>query len=152
VKQLKKNNCPVCDRMKKFKVEFCDGNGESVTVAVSGQFSKERILQIIGLFEGPNQETSSTNDHVTRTSMDKIVGIIKSSYNNSWFTSKDISLMFHEQYHEQIKLSTISTYLSRMYANGYLERKGNRSCWQYRFIIPFSQDAVNNLIDDLKQK
>ena len=137
--------------MKKFKVEFCDGNGESVTVAVSGQFSKERILQIMGLFESSSQETTNTNN-VSRTSMDKIVDIIKSTYNNAWFTTRDISLIFYEKHHTQIKLSTISTYLARMYANGYLERKGNRSCWQYRFIIPFSQDTVNNLIDDLKQK
>ena len=101
--------------MKKMKIEFCDGNGEQVTVAVSGQFSKERLLQIIGLFDNNQYQQSSIP--VTKTSMDKITDLIKTKLNNSWFTSKDISLIYKEQHRENIKSSTISTYLTRLYNN-----------------------------------
>lgn len=137
--------------MKKMKIEFCDGNGEQVTVAVSGQFSKERLLQIIGLFDNNQYQQSSIP--VTKTSMDKITDLIKTKLNNSWFTSKDISLIYTEQHRENIKSSTISTYLTRLYNNGYIERKGNRSCWQYKLIINFAADNnVKTFINDLNKK
>jgi len=133
------------------KIEFCDGNGEQVTVAVSGQFSKERLLQIIGLFDNNQYQQSSIP--VTKTSMDKITDLIKTKLNNSWFTSKDISLIYKEQHRENIKSSTISTYLTRLYNNGYIERKGNRSCWQYKLIINFAADNnVKTFINDLNKK
>jgi AAA15 family ATPase/GTPase len=137
--------------MKKMKIEFCDGNGEQVTVAVSGQFSKERLLQIIGLFD--NNQYQQPSIPVTKTSMDKIIDLIKNNLNNSWFTSKDISLIYTEQYRDNIKSSTISTYLTRLYNNGYIERKGNRSCWQYKLIINFAADNdVKTFINDLNKK
>jgi hypothetical protein len=137
--------------MKKMKIEVCDGNGEQVTVAVSGQFSKERLLQIIGLFDNNQYQQSSIP--VTKTSMDKITDLIKTKLNNSWFTSKDISLIYKEQHRENIKSSTISTYLTRLYNNGYIERKGNRSCWQYKLIINFAADNnVKTFINDLNKK
>lgn len=133
------------------KIEFCDGNGEQVTVAVNGQFSKERLLQIIGLFD--NNQYQQPLIPITKTSMDKIVDLIKTKLNNSWFTSKDISLIYTEQHRENIKSSTISTYLTRLYNNGYIERKGNRSCWQYKLIINFAADNdVKTFINDLNKK
>jgi AAA15 family ATPase/GTPase len=137
--------------MKKIKVEFCDGNGDQVTVAVSGQFSKEKILQIIDIFDKGISTKSNFNCQVTKTSMDKIIELIKTRLSSSWFTSKDVSLMYAEQYHEPIKPSTISTYLTRLYTNGYIERKGNRACWTYKLVLNFHGN-VGSLIDDLKQK
>lgn len=146
-------NCPHSDlNMKRLKVEFCDENGEQVTVAVSGQHAKERLMQIIGLFE-TNQQTKSTNDNiVTLTSMQKIIEVIRIKANNVWFTSKDVLALYLEKYHESIKQSTISTYLSRLYVNGYLERKGNRSCWQYRLLVNYAPKDMENMIEDLQKK
>jgi hypothetical protein len=139
--------------MKKMKIEFCDGNGEQVTVAVSGQFSKERLLQIIGLFDNNQYQYKQPAIPITKTSMDKIIDLIQTKLNNSWFTSKDISLIYIEQYRENIKSSTISTYLTRLYNNGYIERKGNRSCWQYKFIMNFTaNNDVKTFINDLTKK
>lgn len=138
--------------MKRLKVEFCDENGELVTVALSGQFSKERIIQVIDLFDTNNAQDRLNKNNVTRTSMDNIIDLIKIKFNENWFTSKDISSSYKEQYHKTIKSSTISTYLTRMYNNGYLERKGNRTCWQYHLMTSISTDAVGSLLDDLKHK
>jgi hypothetical protein len=138
--------------MKRLKVEFCDENGEQVTVAVSGQHAKERLMQIIGLFENNESSTSLKNNNVTMTSMQKIIEVIRIKANNVWFTSKDVSLLYNDIYHETIKPSTISTYLSRLYINGYLERKGNRSCWQYHLLVNYTPNAVDNMIKDLQKK
>jgi hypothetical protein len=138
--------------MKKLKVEFCDENGELVTVALSGQFSKERILQVIDLFDTHNGQDRVNKISTTRTSMENIIDLIKIKFNENWFTSKDISGSYREQYHTTVKSSTISTYLTRMYNNGYLERKGNRTCWQYHLMTSISTDTVGSLLDDLKHK
>lgn len=137
--------------MKRLRVEFCDENGESVTVAVSGQHAKDRILQIINLFES-SETPYHHNNNVTTTSMQKIIEMIRTKVNSVWFTGKDLSLLYAEKYHEPIKPSTISTYLSRLYTNGYLERKGNRSCWQYKLLVNYAANNVDNMIEDLQKK
>jgi hypothetical protein len=145
-------NCPYSDlNMKRLRVEFCDENGEQVTVAISGQHAKDRLLQIINLFETP-ESLSHREDNVTMTSMQKIIEMIRTKAKAIWFTSKDLSLLYAEKYHETIKPSTISTYLSRLYTNGYLERKGNRSCWQYRLLVNYTTNDVENMIIDLQKK
>jgi hypothetical protein len=138
--------------MKKLKIEFCDGKGELVTVAMSGSVSKERIWQIIDLFDNNDNHKTPAASNVTKTAMDKILDLIKSQLSKSWFTSKDLSLMYTEQYHELIKPSTVSTYLTRLYNNGYLERNGNRSCWQYRVVTRISAENVESIIGDLTKK
>ena len=138
--------------MKKLKIEICDGNGDQVTVAMSGSVSKERILQIINLFDNKDEQKTPMINNVTKTAMNKALDLIKSQLNKSWFTSKELSLMYHEQYHESIKPSTISTYLTRIYNNGYLERNGNRSCWQYRVITTISPKNVEKIVEDFNQK
>jgi hypothetical protein len=137
--------------MKRLRVEFCDENGESVTVAVSGQHAKDRLLQIINLFDS-SESLNHHEDNVTMTSMQKIIEMIRTKANAIWFTGKDLSLLYAEKYHETIKPSTISTYLSRLYTNGYLERKGNRSCWQYRLLVNYAPNDVDNMVKDLQKK
>lgn len=147
------NNCPHSDlNMKRLKIEFCDENGEQVTVAVSGQHAKERLIQIIDLFDYKESTTSNDNNNVTMTSMQKIIEVIRIKVNAIWFTSKDVSLLYNEIYHEAIKPSTISTYLSRLYINGYLERKGNRSCWQYHLLVNYTSNNIENMLKDLQKK
>jgi len=138
--------------MKKLKIEICDGNGDQVTIAMSGSVSKERILQIISLFDNKDDRRTPVINNITKTAMNKSLDLIKSQLSKSWFTSKELSLMYREQYHESIKPSTISTYLTRIYNNGYLERNGNRSCWQYRVVTTISPKSVEKIVEDFNQK
>jgi hypothetical protein len=138
-------------KMKKLKIEICDGNGDQVTVAMSGSVSKKRILQIIDLFDNKDDQKIPAVNNVTKTAMDKLLGLIKSKSSKSWFTSKNLSLMYREQYHESIKPSTMSTYLTRLYNDGYLERNGNRSCWQYHVVMTIYPKNVKKIIEDIDQ-
>lgn len=135
--------------MRKLKIEFCDENGEQVTVALSGALSKEKLFKLLELFD--INERAVANTKTLKTIRDKILNIINSKLNNSWFTSKELASIYFEQYHESIKPSTISTYLSRLYNNGYLERNGNRSCWQYRLVTKTSKN-VETFIKELYKK
>ncbi len=141
--------------MKRVKIEICDNNGELVTVAMSGQVSKERLMQILEVFDGDNCSLKQHDGASTsKTSKDKMLDVINAQLTKAWFTSKDLSLLYMERYHEPIKSSTISTYLSRLYSNGYLERNGNRSCWQYRLVLRLKNERreVNEFVETLRKK
>jgi len=49
-----------------------------------------------------------------------------------WFTSSQAMNIYKEVFGETIQISTVSTYLSNMYSEGILERKGSRARRQYR--------------------
>ncbi len=136
----------------KVKIEICDNNGEQVTVAVNGHMTKERILQILSVFEKAGSHTKVQEGPApTKTAMDKTLEVIKSQLHHVWFTSKDLLLVYSEQYKENIKSSTISTYLTRLHANGYLERKGNRSCWQYKVVNPIATKNIEDIVGRIKK-
>ncbi|MEM3364931.1 MAG: hypothetical protein QXW80_04740 [Candidatus Micrarchaeia archaeon] len=135
--------------MRRLKIEFCDENGEQVTVALSGSVSKEKLFKLIELFEIKDRMCSASK--TPKTIRERLLEIINSKLNTTWFTSKELASLYFEIFHESIKPSTISTYLSRLYNNGYLERSGNRSCWQYRLVTKTSKN-VETFIKELYKK
>jgi hypothetical protein len=75
------------------------------------------------------------------TLMDRLAKFIKYEYPNDWFTSQGLRERY-ETVADDIKLSTVSTYLSRMNRDGLLERKGNRNNRQYRLIPESAPDMA----------
>jgi len=51
-----------------------------------------------------------------------------------WFTSSQIRRIYEDVFEENLRLSTISTYLSGMHSGGILDRKGSRAKRQYRLV------------------
>ena len=49
-----------------------------------------------------------------------------------WFTSSQVKRIYEALFEENLRLSTISTYLASLHSNGILERKGSRAKRQYR--------------------
>jgi hypothetical protein len=128
--------------VKRIKIEICDTNGEQITVALSGQTAKDKLLKILQIIDNETTVQTPTST-TTKTTKEKLLNVITEDLSKVWFTSKDLSLLFQERFHEPIKPSTISTYLTRLYSNGYLERKGNRACWQYRLVSDLPADKID---------
>lgn len=59
---------------------------------------------------------------------------LKFEFSGQWFTSLVVKDQYERQYGEEIKLSTVSTYLTRLTGEGFLERCGNRVERKYRVI------------------
>ncbi|WP_230742508.1 hypothetical protein [Methanooceanicella nereidis] len=59
---------------------------------------------------------------------------LKFEYRSRWFNTIDVKERYGRQYGEEIKLSTVSTYLSRLHSEGFLERRGNRVSREYRIL------------------
>jgi hypothetical protein len=104
---------------------------------MEGEALREKIIGYLtasGVFSEPEGQTASAQSYDTGgTLMDRLEKFIKFEFPSTWFTSQELRERY-ETVADDIKLSTVSTYLSRMNRDGLLERKGNRNNRQYRLI------------------
>jgi len=70
----------------------------------------------------------------TLTINERLELFLKYEYPRVWFTSQNVQ-QHYERIYGNIKLSTVSTYLSRMYRRNLLERRGNRTQREYMYIV-----------------
>jgi predicted transcriptional regulator len=139
---------------KKIKIELEDDEGSKYNLSLEGNFSKEKILQVIELMDlvrssdseaitNPMQEKNHT------LSVDsKIWNIIEESFYFNNFTSSDIVNIYKKKYNETIKLSIISTYLARYCAKGKLNRTKRLREYVYNLVRNSSTntDSMNNIV------
>lgn len=92
----------------------------------------------LGMFD-PRQHTGRTASLQERmndsslTINERLELFLKYEYPRVWFSSQDVQ-QHYERIYGPIKQSTVSTYLSRMYQKELLERRGNRTQREYRYI------------------
>jgi DNA-binding transcriptional ArsR family regulator len=104
---------------------------------IDAEILKERIINFLnaaGVFaeciEGARQPSYPIREK-GGTLMGRLENFIRLELPNDWFTSQELREKF-ETMEDDIKLSTVSTYLSRMNRDGILERRGNKNYRQYR--------------------
>ena len=66
------------------------------------------------------------------TLKERLEMFLRFEYPRVWFTSLDVKRQYESVY-GKINLSTVSTYLARMYRDNILERRGNHNQREYRF-------------------
>lgn len=105
-----------------------------------GEALREKIIGFLsasGIFEDKEEQTASAasdrNYGSVGTLMDRLESFIKFEFSNTWFTTQELRERY-ETVADDIKLSTVSTYLSRMNRDGLLDKRGNRNNRQYRLI------------------
>ena len=84
----------------------------------------------------PARKTPSFQERVGDTKLtinERLELFLKYEYPRIWFSSQDVQ-KHYEKIYGPIKLSTVSTYLSRMFGKGLLERRGNRTQREYMYI------------------
>jgi hypothetical protein len=116
---------------KKIKIELEDDEGSKYNLSLEGNFSKEKIFQVIELMdivrstnsgEITNQLQEKKNNNNTLSVDSKIWKIVEEFFYFNTFTSSDIVNIYKKKYNETIKLSIISTYLARYCTKGKLNR------------------------------
>lgn len=122
---------------KRVKIEVESLEGSRITVAVEGPISGRKIQQLIELLEIVNgdhvtNDGSRANHSSSMTLMEQLMTLLRRRFAAAPFSSKDVMSAFEETYHAKVGLSTISTYLGRLFRDGYLEREGNRVSLRYR--------------------
>ncbi|MCE8426637.1 MAG: hypothetical protein J5U17_12775 [Candidatus Methanoperedens sp.] len=78
------------------------------------------------------------------TLKERLEMFLRYEYPRIWFSSLDVKKKYETVY-GHISLSTVSTYLARMYRDNKLERKGNRNQREYRFMDE-NTPLMNNIL------
>ena len=140
-------------KKKKIKIELEDDAGGKYNLSLEGNFSKEKILQIIELMELVHSDsvdkiTNSPQENNTLSVDSKIWNIIEQSFYYNTFTSSDIVNIYNKKYNETIKLSIISTYLARYVTKGKLKRTKRLREYVYDLVRTSSTkaDSINTNI------
>jgi hypothetical protein len=135
--------------VRKMRVEVFDGSGNRYTVSFEGQVTREKALRLLDLIEllggmpGVNPELSGTSSEVSK--FEKVRLIVQKRFPIAWFSSRDVQSMYEQEFKEPIRLSTISTYLSRMAERGFLQKGGMSNRRHYKALTGASQHALTSL-------
>src|SRR5688572_19872434 len=122
---------------KRFKIELEDAEGSKYNLSLEGNVSKEKIMKIVEFMDLLNIESNGIEGevHVNRAPAsvgDRIWSLVEGKFPYGGFTSTDILELYEDQYNEPIKLSIISTYLSRYSDRGRLARTRQGKEWVYK--------------------
>jgi len=125
---------------RKFKIELEDAEGSKYNLSLEGNVSKDKIMKIVEFMDLLNIESNGNGEGETFTAKvaasvgDRIWSLVEGKFPYGGFTSTDILELYEDQYNEPIKLSIISTYLSRYSERGRLARNRQGKEWVYKII------------------
>ena len=119
---------------------------ETVTLTFEGRVTREKALRLLDLIEllGGMPEVSPEWGIAASesTKFEKVRLIVRKRFPIAWFSSKDVQSMYEQEFKEPIRLSTVSTYLSRMADRGLLKKGGMSNRRHYKALIGASQSAL----------
>jgi hypothetical protein len=123
---------------KKFRIEMEDAEGSKYNLSLEGNISKDKVMKIVEFMdllniEGPSKQDNGIPERRVVSSVgDRIWNIVEDKFPYGSFTSTDILELYEDQYNEPIKLSIVSTYLSRYSERGRLVRNRQGKEWIYK--------------------
>jgi hypothetical protein len=122
---------------RKFKIELEDAEGSKYNLSLEGNVSREKIIKIVEFMDLLNIESNGNGEGETlgrapASVGDRIWSLVENKFPYGGFTSTDILELYEDQYNEPIKLSIISTYLSRYSERGRLARNRQGKEWVYK--------------------
>lgn len=130
---------------KKTKIETILDDGSKISIVVNGN-DLNKIKKFFHLLEMLNNSNSSNNieKNIEISLYDKIYNLIKYEFGRASFNLTDLYRVYYLKYNEELKKSTLSTYLSRMVETGVLEKSGKRGKYIYRYIESIQELNINN--------
>ena len=118
---------------KRIRIDMEDADGARYDIKLEGNVTREKILKIFELMDLMNIE-----DQQEPINMDsigsKIWHIVDKFFPTGKFTSTNILEKYEDEYNEPVKLSVISTYLSRFSTKGKVDRARTGREWTYQTI------------------
>ncbi len=118
---------------KRIRIDLEDMEGAKYNFNLEGNVTREKILKIFELMDLMNIEDSKEEIHLDSVG-GKIWNIVDKNFPIGKFTSSIILEKYEDEYNEPIKLSIISTYLSRFADKGRIDRSKTGREWTYQAI------------------
>lgn len=116
---------------KKIKIELEDGEGGRYSLSLEGHVTKEKIIKVFEVMQLLDMEQAGDEEREASIGT-RILSLLENRFPLGEFTSNQVLEAYEDSYNQPIKLSVVSTYLSRFSQRGMLSRnKGNRQ-WLYR--------------------
>jgi len=129
---------------KRIKIDLEDADGAKYNFSLEGNVTREKMLKIFELMDLINIE--EPQDGPTLDSVgSKIWNIVDKHFPMGKFTSSEVLEKYEDDYGEPIKLSIISTYLSRFATKGKVERTRQGREWTYQ-VVKIAQRQPNSLM------
>ena len=118
----------------RIKIEDHLHSGEKISIVVEGdEISKEKVLQILDMLKiisGNINKEEPVNKRV-RSNKEEIWEIIKEYFGDgTWFSIKDLYNVSKDFL--GLKITSISTYISRLVSEGKLVKKGRKPYTRYK--------------------
>ena len=110
-----------------------DSDGARYDIKVEGNVTRDKILKIFEMMDLMNIEEEQIPTNMDSTGS-KIWNIVDKFFPMGKFTSTNILEKYEDEYNEPVKLSIISTYLSRFATKGRVNRTRTGREWTYQSI------------------
>ena len=115
---------------KRIRIDVQDKDGAKYDFKIEGNVTREKVLKIFELMDLINIEEQPEGT-TTESVGGKILHVVDKYYPAGRFTSTEILEKYEDEFNEPIKLSVISTYLSRFTTKNKMERVKKGREWTY---------------------
>jgi len=127
---------------KRIRIDMEDADGAKYDIKLEGNFTREKILRVFeamnmmdieaGTAGGTGSHAQESEPLNTDSTGSKIWHVVDKYFPVGKFTSNGVLEKYEDEFNEPVKLSVISTYLSRFSARGRLERVRTGREWTYQ--------------------
>jgi len=118
---------------KRIRIDMEDSDGARYDIKIEGNVTRDKILKIFEMMDLMNIEEEQEPTNMDSTGS-KIWHIVDKFFPMGKFTSTNILEKYEDEFNEPVKLSVISTYLSRFSSKGRIDRVRTGREWTYQTI------------------
>ena len=118
---------------KRIRIDLEDSDGAKYNFSLEGNVTREKMLKIFEMMNLMNIEEPEAATQLDSIGA-KIWNVIDKNFPVGKFTSSLILEKYEDEYEEPIKLSVISTYLSRFAIKGKVVREKQGKEWAYQVL------------------
>lgn len=122
---------------KRIRIDMEDADGARYDIKLEGNVTREKVLKIFEMMDLMNIEEEQTLPNIDSIGS-KIWHVVDKFFPTGQFTSNSVLERYEDEFNEPIKLSIISTYLSRFSTKGKMSRTKTGREWTYQS-IPITQ-------------
>jgi len=119
---------------KRIRIDMEDADGARYDIKLEGNVTREKVLKIFEMMDLMNIEEEIPETTNMDSIGSKIWYIVDKFFPIGKFTSTNILEKYEDEFNEPVKLSIISTYLSRFSSKGRVERTRTGREWSYQTI------------------
>ena len=118
---------------KRIRIDMEDSDGARYDIKLEGNVTRDKVLKIFEMMDLMNIEEEQETTNIDSTGA-KIWHVVDKFFPMGKFTSTNILEKYEDEYNEPVKLSIISTYLSRFSTKGKIDRVRTGREWTYQTI------------------